>query len=138
MNFDPAQLKGYLDLIYTVGTIISAVGLLYWRIAKSAARNKAAFRALQKQVATLIEVNRNFGKDNHELSKQLVSITTKLDEREKDINKLEGALEASRKDIVLLVSSLQQTTSSLDAMWRTLQKLFPDQVRQRLSDKSLA
>lgn len=142
MNFDLSQIKGYLDLLYTIGTILGAMGVLWWRIARASFRNKEAFKSLQRAVGEMIATNKirdkEITREVHDLSRHLAALTAKLEEREKDINKLEGALDVSRKDIVLLVSSLQQSTSSLDAMWRTLQKLFPDQVPQRMSDKSFA
>lgn len=130
MTFDPAQWNSYLQLAITGGSLLGGVGALWWKISRSSVKTGLLLTTLKDQVEKLTAAN-------VEITKAFSVVSTKLEEREKDIIKLEGVVDSSRKDMIHVVASLQQATSSLDAMWRTLRELFPNQVPARLSDRRL-
>jgi len=116
-----------LQVLAGVGSFVSGIAALWWKLSKMAAR----FHLDQENIkAELIR----FSASHVETSKALVQLATKLDEREKDVIRLEGAFEATRRDQMHLISGLQQAVGSLDAVWRTLQTLHPDSVPKRASD----
>lgn len=125
------EINSYKDL-FEAGTaglgFLAAFGALWWRISKSAVKTSLVIKEMGLQLEKLTHVNL-------ELTKSFVSLSTKLDEREKDIIKLEGSIDTQRKDLIHLISALQQTGGSLTAMWRTLQNLFPNAVPKRASDE---
>jgi hypothetical protein len=119
--------QGIAELITTVGGILGAFIALWWKITRTFAKAGCDIEGLKAGMDKMATTNL-------ELTKALVQMAVKLDEREKDIMKLEGALDSQRKDMVQLIAGLQQATSSLDALWRTLQKLYPMEVPRRASD----
>lgn len=116
-----------LQVIAGGASFVSGIGALWWKLSKLAAR----FHLDQENIKS--ELIR-FSATHLETSKALVQLATKLDEREKDVIRLEGAFEATRRDQIHLITGMQQAVGSLDAVWRTLQTLHPDAVPRRASD----
>lgn len=129
INLDPERLQQALELLGTIGSGVVAFGALWWKFSRWI-NNKEAF---QKETNRLLK---EFGATISKLSETHTVMTVKLEEREKDLLKLEGALEVQRKDMIGVITSLQKTAGSLDALWRTMQNVYPDQVERRMSDKS--
>lgn len=111
-----------------IATVLIGVIAFWWRAAKTAARYEVEFGVLKDAVA------KNIGRQE-KLVDMVTTLVVKIDEREKDTTRLEGALELQRRDMMEVVKGLHQATSSLDAMWRTLQTMFPDRVRKSASDR---
>lgn len=113
-----------------VNQILAALGTiaaLWWRVSKAAAKNHLDQENLKTEVIRLSAAS-------VEAVRVITQLATKLDEREKDVIRLEGALEAVRRDQVQIISSLQQAVSSMNAMWRAMDSLHPDAVPKRASD----
>lgn len=123
---DPQKL---VELLTGVSAALGGVGALWWKITRAFARAGIDIEGMKAGMDKMAHTTL-------ELTKAVVQLSTKLDEREKDIYKLEGSLDGQRKDMLQVISGLQQATGSLDALWRTLQKLYPDKVPQRASDRA--
>lgn len=132
MSLDP---KDYIEILTALIGLFSAVIFLWWRLSKGIGKFVASTEALGDAQKSTNEKLGKLADAYTNLGNSIVRLETKLEEREKDISRLEGALEVGRKDMINVITSLQQCTSSLDAMWRTLQGLFPDKVPARMSDR---
>jgi hypothetical protein len=129
INLDPEQIQQILEILGTIGTGLIAFGGVWWKFSKWL-NNKENF---QKETNKILK---DFGEVIQRLSDTNTVFTVKLEEREKDLMKLEGALEIQRRDMVGVITSLQKTAGSLDALWKTMQSVYPDKVPRRLSDKT--
>jgi len=69
-----------------------------------------------------------------DISTQIGVLSTKLDEREKDITRLEGANEILRKDNSDLKGDVQSLKDSVKAIWETLTSIFPEKIPKRPKD----
>lgn len=116
-----------LQVLAGGASFVSGIGALWWKLSKVAAR----FHLDQENIKS--ELIR-FSAAHVETVRALTQLSTKIDEREKDVIRLEGAFEATRRDQIHLITGLQQAVGSLDAVWRTLQALHPDTVPKRASD----
>jgi hypothetical protein len=134
-----AIVGGLLGVLATAGTVI-------WRISRNAAKFQARFEGLEAgflQLSNNISENekktqqyfRTVHAGSQEISKSFMVLSTKLEEREKDSLRMEGAIDETRKNILELTGGIRESKASLDALWLTLQKLFPDKVPARLSDR---
>jgi hypothetical protein len=116
----------------------AAIVTFYFRIIKSMEKsiNKLEMSEVTTE-ALLKEFTKQLGKvalTNEKLAIAVATMSTKLDEREKDILKIEGAVSVTQKNLIDTIGTIKETSGSLSAMWRTLQRLFPDQVPARASD----
>jgi hypothetical protein len=124
-----SQNKELIDNLWAFLGILAGVMALWWKISLSFTKTYLEFHRLQlhtKQMEAVL----------NQMTRALITHTEQLDARERDLRKLEGAIEVQRRDLVGIIASLQQSTGSLDAMWRTLQNLFPERVPRRASDKA--
>ncbi len=126
MNIE--QLDHYKELIGMILGFVTTIGTIWWRVAASFTKTQLDIKNLYKHFNSIANVTTD-------LSRSVTQLSTKLEEREKDIMRLEGALEVERKDMISVITGLQQATSSLNAMWRTLDSLFPDAIPKRASDR---
>lgn len=127
LYLDSSTIQTYLEIIGAIATGLITLGAAWWKFSRwvhdletSSQNSKTELEAISKSVDKMAEA--------------LTVLAVKLDEREKDLLKLEGSLEVQRKDFVSVITSLQKTSSSLDALWRTMQAVYPDKVPRRLSD----
>ena len=97
-------------------------------ITKSIDQSEIINRQLSNQIA-------NMTKTNEELARAVLELTVKISEREKDIVRLEGAVDVTQRNLLETIGIVREASGSLDAMWRTLQRLFPSEVPKRASDK---
>ena len=128
IDLDPDVITQYLEIAGVIGSGLVAFGAAWWRFSKwvhslDGDRERANEQLLKMSESLL------------KLTEAITVVSVKLDEREEDTIKLEGAMDAQRKDLMSLVAALQKTSSSLDALWRTMQVTHADQVPTRLSDK---
>jgi len=127
IDLSPETLTPWMELAGILGTGLLAFGSMWWKFAVWL-KAKEDFQALaNEQIKLLLESSKMAGT-------ALNTLTLKIEEREKDLIKLEGALEVQRKDMIGVITSLQKTAGSLDALWRTLETISPEKIR-RLSDK---
>lgn len=68
------------------------------------------------------------------LRTELATLTVVMNEREKDIARLEGQIENLSAIVVKQVGAVRDATGNLNAIWKTLQVLHPDKVPRRASD----
>lgn len=120
--------KEAFELAGLVLSGIIAIGVWWWKAAQNVHKITHAQAHTQEQLLKMADTNLK-------LTEAVTVFGVKIDGLEKDISKLEGGLEVQRRDTMNLISTLQQTTSSLDALWRTLQNMYPDKVPRRASDK---
>lgn len=100
-------------------SFVSGIAALWWKMSTVATR-------VENIRAQLLR----FSTAHMGTVRALMQLSAKLDGREKDILRLEGAFEATRRDQIHLISGLQQAVGSLDAIRRTIQALHPDMVAQ--------
>ena len=122
------MLDHYKELIGIVLGFVTTIGTIWWKIAAAFTKTQIDIKNLYKHFNSIATVTGN-------LSTSVTELSTKLQEREKDIMRLEGAIEVERKDMITVITNLQQTTSSLNALWRTLDNLFPEAIPKRASDR---
>lgn len=128
MNLDVTTIESTLGIVATVISGLIAFGAAWWRFSKWVHTLETDKEQSAEGLKKLVE-------SHLKLTEAITVLTVKLDEREKDTIKLEGAIDAQRKDMVSIITSLHKTSSSLDALWKTMQNLYSDKVPRRLSDK---
>jgi hypothetical protein len=69
------------------------------------------------------------------LSRNFAKFQSKFEQIEAGFLRMEGANDENRKNILELTMKVSETKASFDALWLTLQRLFPDKVQPRLSDR---
>lgn len=104
-------------------SFVSGIAALWWKMSTVATRVHLGHENIRAQLLRFSTVHMG-------TVRVLTQLSAKLDGREKDILRLEGAFEATRRDQIHLISGLQQAVGSLDAIRRTLQALHPDMVAQ--------
>jgi seryl-tRNA synthetase len=128
MNIDVGTIESTLGIVTTVVSGLIAFGAAWWRFSRWVHSLEADREKSSGEIGKLIA-------SHVKLTESITILSVKLEEREKDTMKLEGAIDAQRKDMVSVITSLQRTSSSLDALWRTMQNLYSDKVPRRISDK---
>lgn len=111
-----------------LGGFASGIFLSIWRVSRYVALNDERMGKMAHVVGEVTKAADN-------LSKDFISLHHSLQAREKDVLRLEGVAEATRRDLMETTRTLERTTSKIEAMWFTLQKLFPDQVPARVVDR---
>lgn len=94
--------------------------------------------AIKKLGAAMGSINAKvaqIGEKYAEIKNDIGKLSVGLKEREKDIGKIEGRIDQIGTLMLNQVAAVKEATSSLDAVWRTLQGLYPDKVPKRLSDR---
>jgi len=114
-----------------LGVIVtSALAFLgfWWRATRLIHLSLSVIDDLKVQSARLSDANL-------QLTKSFVHLSTKVEERDKDISKLHGMLDLTRQTMVDQIKIAAEINGSLNALWLTMQKLYPEQVPRRLSDR---
>jgi chromosome segregation ATPase len=114
---------------------ISALAVIWRKVQKAITTYTERIDDMSRRFADVVRAQEVLSNHQVDLTKALAILAERLEGRERDISKIEGSLDTTRKDMMQLVSAIHQSTSSLDALWRTLQTLFPGQVPTRASDK---
>lgn len=125
---DISQVKGFFDTGTAAVAFFGAILAMLWKSSKSIAQAMLLLQQLKKSVTSL-------EKTLHTHSEGLLRLTLKFDQKEKEHSRLEGALEVQRKDLMSIVTRLQEASSSLGALWKTLEHLHPNSSR-RFSDRA--
>jgi hypothetical protein len=147
--FDPTTIETLQFIGAIAGGIFTFFAAIFgatWRISRHMSKYQERFETLERNNAQTSESIVKLGDkfihhlkslyaSNQELTKTITVFGVKLDEREKDYLRLEGQIDGARKNILELTGGIRETKASLDALWLTLQRLFPDKVPGRLSDK---
>lgn len=127
--------SGWVQAGCAVLTLLGAFLVAWWRFSKwlhgivaTQTHLITVFGELKVSVGKLAEAQ---GK----LTKAIIEHNVRLAEREKDQLRTEGKVEQTQQNLMNAVATLQVCNSSLDALWRTLQRLFPDQVPRRASER---
>lgn len=128
-------LKSFVELAVAFGSFMGGLWVLWRKVSKAIDKYTTQVDLMAVEFAKLGEAHKILTSTQEKVACALSDLATRLLEREKDISKLEGAMDATRKDMIHLVSAIQQSSGSLDGLWRTLQTLFPNQVPRRASDK---
>lgn len=134
-----SELKDHLELLVAIGSlasaIITAIAVGAWRVGSWARRVVEGQRALS-------DAHRGMAEQFSRARQQLVALTRgvddlkrRIEEGEKQDARLEGKIEQAQQTTVKLIAAMQQSTGSLDALWRTLHALFPDRVPKRAGDR---
>lgn len=124
----PEQIKIAIEIASVIGTIIMGFAALIWKVSRYFHHNNARL----SNVATVVK---NLAETVTKLDRSIVAMKTSLERHEKDVLKLEGVSDATRRDLLEVVKTLERTTSKIEAMWLTLQRLFPDKVPSRVVDR---
>ncbi len=124
---DPETINQYLEVFKTIGAWIGALFLGWWKLS----RWVRDVETYQKTTTVQLE---KVATANLELVKAITAMTVKIEEREKDTLRLEGALEMHRKDMARINDNLNELSGNIKALWRTLQNIHPAQVPKRASD----
>jgi len=111
-----------IEQLVTFGTIIVAFSTIAWRISR---------------LVTVFENGLNdLKRENDNLKDRLQDIQDSFNIHKQEFARLEGMHDSTLKALISTVRDLQTATGKVDAMWLTLQRLFPDKVPARLSDKA--
>lgn len=114
---------------------ISALAVIWRKVQRAITTYTERIDDMSRRFVDVVRAQEVLSNHQVDLTKALAILAERLEGRERDISKIEGSLDTTRKDMMQLVSAIHQSTSSLDALWRTLQTLFPGQVPARASDK---
>jgi uncharacterized membrane protein YqjE len=120
---DPAYLSMAGQIIAYIVSIVIAI----WRVSARFAKHEEILKNTTDNLRAVI-------KSQREIIKDLGAIEVKMVEREKDIAKVEVGIDSTRRDIYDLIKETQKSQSKIDALWATVQGIFPDKVPKRLSD----
>ncbi len=141
-----ASLESLLAVLGSIGAFVVFLGTAWWKLSGAIREAQLTITALvaesakhrtqivhtAKQVRDSID---SLGRRLSDLERSLAVQATILGEREKDVTRLEGKLETAHDDTLKVVATLGQTSSSLDALWRSLSRLHPQEVPRRASDR---
>lgn len=130
-------------------TMLGALGLFFWRLSvrikEAVDGQKSNAEAISRLGNTMAALGRRMAQNGENvlhvegklnlIKGDIGKLSLLLTEREKDISRLEGQIETLSNLMLKQVSAVKEATSSLDAVWRTLQVLFPDKVPKRASDR---
>lgn len=114
---------------------MSALFVVWRKVKKSIDHYTTQVDCLAVKFGDIVKAQEKLSEHQEKLTNALTRFGVKIEARERDTIRLEGAMDATRKDMIQLVSAVQQASGSLDGLWRTLQTLFPSQVPKRASDK---
>ena len=106
-----------LELIVSLTAFILTIIGAVWKVSQVVNTFKNALIKLEEH---------NIARDKYikEIREQLIS--------------LEGNHDGTIKAMISNVRAIEKTSGKVDAMWVTLQRLFPDKVPPRMSDKEQA
>jgi len=124
---DPETINQYLEVFKTIGAWIGALGVAWWKLSRWV-------RDLETYQSTTSAQVEKMATASLDLAKAITVMSVKLEEREKDTLRLEGALEMHRKDMARINDNLNELSGNIKALWRTLQNIHPAQVPKRASD----
>lgn len=138
----PDQIQAAVAVASFLGT-----GLLFWwrltkRLHEHVTALNAALTAVDKLRVQVAHTGKRtqerldlLAQDWNKVRTELATNSVLMAEREKDIVRLEGQIENLGSIVTKQVSAVAGAVSSLDAIWRTLQRLHPTAVPKRASDK---
>lgn len=124
LNLDPA----YISLIGQIVAYVISILIAIWRVSARFARTEEVLKSTARTLEKVVSSQKK-------LISELSAMEIKLSEREKEIMKLDASIEATRRDIFQLIKDYQKNFSTLEALWLTMQNLFPDKVPQRITDR---
>lgn len=128
-------IRGHLELCIEVGSILGSFFMLWWKISGKVHLAIREMECLKKASAESTKSNEEIRKVISNLARAASGLRATLVEREKDILKLEGAIESHQRTQIELIGTIKETVGNLEAIWRTLQVLHPDRVPKRASDR---
>lgn len=142
----PDAIQAAVAVLGAVGSLFAFLGLFLWRMSGRVHEMLATQVAVTNELALLRKqmlLSARGLRDSLEaqsrrlvdLERSFAILAAGLAEREKDITKLEARAEQTHDDFLKVVSSLTQVMSSNDAMWRSLQRLHPNDIPKRASDR---
>jgi hypothetical protein len=121
VTFD--QFKALLEIVGIVVTGALGFWGIMWKLTKYFHKNDARIEQLVTIVNKLTTHSERSGRE-------FVALKTMLEAREKDVLRLEGVSDATRKDLLELMKDLRIAVSKIDALWTRY-----DKVRAQLVDK---
>lgn len=122
------QIKLLLEILSIVATGLVGFGGILWKLTKYFHKNDA-------RLASLVAIVNKLTAYTEKASHDFITLKATLDAREKDLLRLEGVSDGTRKDLLTVIKDLQTVVGKIDAMWLTMQRIFPDKVPARASDK---
>jgi len=126
--FHMEQISSYLQVGAALLGFLIPFGALWLKITRS-------FVKAQLEIVHVQDTLRKVGKLANTLTQNTIELRVGIEQREKELLRLEGCIDSQRKDMAQLIASFHRVSSSLDAMWLTLQRLHPDDVPKRASDR---
>lgn len=146
MSLTPEQIQAAAAVAGLLITVLGSALGVWWRVTakihaftEAQTSTLAALDKLRIQVAhSLRKIDQRLGSVDQAastVSKELATFSVLLSEREKDVARLEGQLDQLGSLVVKQVAAVQGAVASLDAVWRVLQKLHPEAVPKRASER---
>lgn len=123
------QANAIWSILAGIFGMLSGVLLTVWRASRYVALN-------DERVGKLTAGFEAIAAGLSAYSKEFAALRAIIQEREKDLLRLEGVSDAARRDMLETIKSLERVTAKIDAMWLTLQRLHPEHVPKRASDRS--
>jgi hypothetical protein len=120
----PEQITTGIAVLTFFGSCLAAFWWVTRAIHEAAATQKQLVEAV-KTMASQIEL----------LRIDVTQLKSHAAYRDRTESKHEGRMEQLQSATMKVIGSLQQVSGSLDAVWRTLQRLHPEVVPKRASDR---
>lgn len=118
-----------------LATIAGSVGAILWWVVQKIHRFVSTLDRVTAAVKAHAEALIMLGDEVKRLAGKSASAEHQLVLRERETNKLEGKIDTSNQLMMGIVGDMREATANLNAVWRLLDKLHPDAVPKRASDR---
>ena len=128
------------DIREWVGPVVELLGALAafcgfaWGLLRKGQKYVEVQKNLVEAVRTLNVSVSDARKEAAQTTYEVARLKVSLDQREREISRLEGKLQTVHTDYKENAAKLYEVIGQLAALWKTLQTLHPDRVPKRASD----
>ena len=130
------------QIIATVSALsIHMVGLsiILWKVSRWVTQRDEAIKTTligtKENSEDIKALTKSLSRYARETSQGIAKLEQMALQREKGQDHIEGQVDACRRSVMELTAELSKVIGNLDALWITLQNLFPDQIPKRASDR---
>lgn len=109
--------------------------VVIWKVSGWVTKRDEALSSAMKEIASHSADIKELARQTRKAGEMMVKLEQIAIQREKDQDRLEGHIDASRRTTLDLNTLLAKAIANLDALWATLQTLHPDKVPKRASDR---